>query len=344
MLIRVEAQGELLDVVVGGLRHSWTREERERLCRPPYPLPDELEPVRARVLRELRDLLPDDGDGPLVVERIRASPHPYRSAVHVLGLPSHVFELQDAVCALVAAGALTLAQAELLSAEGLVRGSSGLPRQVVLVHLAAGRLEQADTAAEAVGEYAWLAHRDVAAHLVDQVDVEGFLARWPRYAAGKDTRQMRTLRSSLVAAVAGRDGWRAGIELTNHRRFGAAYRGAAFRSLMQAGDVDQLVELFAGPAADLLGDHGELAAICRAIVAASPPKPEQDHPALADVVDRLIAIDPSVSKAQMRLRDNLLWTLWSAIGERATLDRVRGAVRTPTIRRELRVLARDLPH
>lgn len=70
--------------------------------------------------------------------------------------------------------------------------------------------------------------------------------------------------------------------------------------------------------------------------------PERNHPALDGIVDRIIAVDPGTDRATMRARDGLLFHLWPAMGEQATLDRVRKAVRTPTIRRELTTLPRNL--
>ncbi|WP_280249313.1 hypothetical protein [Nocardia abscessus] len=70
--------------------------------------------------------------------------------------------------------------------------------------------------------------------------------------------------------------------------------------------------------------------------------PQDDHPMLGSVVDRLIAVDPVVDKATMRRRAGKLFGLWPAIGEQATLDRVRKTVLTPSYRRELTVLARNL--
>jgi hypothetical protein len=68
--------------------------------------------------------------------------------------------------------------------------------------------------------------------------------------------------------------------------------------------------------------------------------PARNHPYLNDLVDRIIAVDPSTDRAAMRTRDWLLFSLWPAMGEKATLDRVRKAIRTPQYKRELKLLPR----
>ena len=64
------------------------------------------------------------------------------------------------------------------------------------------------------------------------------------------------------------------------------------------------------------------------------PVSQADHPELEGILDRIIALDPTESKEQSRLRDYALSKTWPLIGQEATLRRMRSAIRAPMLRNE----------
>lgn len=331
----------LVDVVIQAARHPWTDAERKAAAWPPYPLPRPVASARERILAELDAMVPQVPEPAWVVQRIAAPRQPLAAAVAGLHRPSG-FRVPDAVCTLLAAGVLSLADVERYAAEVQVPSWSGLPRQVVHHHLAAGHLAEAEAAAEAMGDNAWRGHRDIVLALAEQVDVDGVLTRWRGVRPGKERNDADRIRGTLVRAVGRRDGWRAALELTADKRIGTRFRASAFSYLAGSGAVDELRELFAGEAAGVLDGYAELSLLTHAIGIASAPAPRHDHPALAEVLARIEAIDPTVDKATMRIRDSLLFECWYGTGDEATLRRIRSALRTPAYRRELSVLRREL--
>ncbi|OLF16275.1 hypothetical protein BU204_17955 [Actinophytocola xanthii] len=271
--------------------------------------------------------------------RIKGRTLPYRAVVSGLGRPGR-FTFGDAACALLAVGALGDPDVERLVR--FLPAHTGVRRQQVLNRLAVGDLTGAGAAADRIADgLSWLGHRDVGAVLAARGDAEGFFAGWRRYAASQDRQGMAELKQHLVAGVAHRDGWRAALAVTRDRRIGPALARFAFQPFL-AGDVEGLRHLLAGDAAGILTETDELSLLAGAVRAASGHNPEHDHPLLGEIVDRIIAVDPTTDKATMRWRDGALFGLWPAYGDQATLDRVRAAVRTPRYRRELTTLAREV--
>jgi len=328
-----------VDLVLAGLTAPSTDAEREASRRPPYPLPAALQGIRDALLRELESRLPPEGgDGPLTVTRTMAPPRDYRSTVQDLRLPH--FEVADAACALVAVGALSDADVEKLVDD--LPASCGIRRQQVFNHSLDGDITGAREAAEKMGESRWVGYQDIARVAADRGDADLFFAHWKDYEAGRHRQSMPELKERLVSAVARRDGWQAGLALTKDKRIGPSFGYWAFVPFLDGGDVPGLWNVLVGDAQGVLPELEELSLLTRSVVAASDPDPITDHPMLGAVVDRLIAVDPTVDKATMRWRDGLLSELWPGIGEKATLDRVRKAVRAPSLRRELTNLARDV--
>lgn len=265
--------------------------------------------------------------GPLTVTRVKGTPIPYGSAVAALGRPGR-FDFADAACVLLAAGELDDADVEALAE--FLPSYCGIRRQQVLNRLAAGDLAGARAAATDS-----VACRDIGAWLADRGDAAEFFGDWKRYEAGRDRHGMADLRRRLVAGVAANAGWQAALAVAGDKRIGPAFARYAFSFVT---DLDEL----RGAVAGVLSELDELSVLARAVRKASGHNPERDHPLLGEIVDRIIAIDPTTDKATMRWRDGELFGLWPAYGDQATLDRVRAAVRTPRYRRELTVLARDL--
>jgi hypothetical protein len=327
------------DAVVEGLTAEVPQAEREAARTPPYPLPAAQRASRDRLVRVLVDRLPAEGNGPLTVTRVRGTPIPYRNEVASLQRPGR-FDFGDAACALLAVGALDDADVEAL-AELLPR-YCGFRRQQVLNRLALDALDEARAAAARVPDgLSWVAYRDIAGVLADRGDTKGFFADWKHYEARQDRAGMTELKRRLVVGVARKDGWQAALAVTRDKRVGPEFARFAFDAFLD-GDVEGLRRLFAGAAAGVLSEEDELTMLARAVRAASGHNPETDHPLLGEIVDRIIAVDPTTDKATMRWRDGQLFALWPAYGEQATLDRVRSAVRTPRYKRELTTLARDL--
>jgi hypothetical protein len=89
-----------------------------------------------------------------------------------------------------------------------------------------------------------------------------------------------------------------------------------------------------------LSEFAKIQLLLDALCAKTPCPPQADPTELDEIIARIIAIDPTVSKQQSRSRDFLLLECWPLIGEEATLKRVRAAVRAPIYKRELKGLAK----
>jgi hypothetical protein len=326
----------LVDVLFEGLTAPVTDEGRRESISPPYPAPAALVAPRDIVLRELEARLPADGDGPMTVTRALGPVRPYRVEVNLLRRRD-VFEFADAACALLAIGALTDDDVETL--RPYLPAWCGIDRQQVLNLLACDDIVAARMAADQIrNDTGWKGHRDIAATLADQGDAAEFLAGWKSYAATKDRHDMTDLKRRLVEGVARTAGREAALALTADKRLGPAFAMHAFTSF--GGDVDGLRQVLAGTG--VLSELDQLTLLAEAVRQASGKDPERDHPYLHELVDRIIAVDPSTDRATMRTRDRLLFSLWPSMGEQATLDRVRKAIRTPQYKRELKLLPRDL--
>lgn len=71
--------------------------------------------------------------------------------------------------------------------------------------------------------------------------------------------------------------------------------------------------------------------------------PADDHPDLGWVLERVLALGVE-TKAERSERDHLVLGLWPAVGEKATLQRLRAPVSSPGIKRELGTrLPREVP-
>ncbi|MFI5910842.1 hypothetical protein [Dactylosporangium sp. NPDC051541] len=324
----------LVDVLVEALTAAVPDAERTASLSPPYPTPAALVGPRDAVLRELEARLPADGDGPMTVLRVLGPVQPYRVEVDRLRRRG-VFDFADAACALLAIGALTDDDADTLRPH--LPPACGIGRQQVLNRLAADDIAAARAAADRIaGGTAWKGHRDIAAALADRGDAAGFLAGWKYYAATKDRHGLAALKRRLVEGVARTAGWKAALALTADRRLGPAFAMYAFTAF--GADVDGLRRVLA--ATPGLPELDQLTLLAEAVRQASGKDPERNHPYLDELADRIIAVDPSTDRATMRTRDWLLFSLWPAMGEQATLDRVRKAIRTPQYKRELRLLPR----
>jgi|SRR5215217_7006729 len=330
----------LSEVLIAGLTMHITEDEKEAASRPPYPTPVNQLPLRDVVLHELHTRLPPQGDGPLVMCRILGYLQPYRVEVDLLSDERGCFSFSDAACALLAIGSLTENDVEELLPH--LPSYSGFQRQLIRNYLAADNFDRALVEADRIpDDQSWTGYREIAAKLAKRADTQGFFALWKHYAAGKDRDWMEDLKASLVRNVARQQGWKAAITLTSHKRLGAKFVGDAFAGLPEMTDVDQLYRLFNDEAAGILSETMELSLLASAVRASTPTNPDQNHPLLDHIVDRIMAVD-SNDKAITYWRDDELFYLWPAYGEKATLDRVRKSVRSRNYKRELTALPRDI--
>jgi len=332
----------LIEVLTDALRYRYADEERETSRRPPYPIAVALRPHRDRIMRELRSSVKTDGDAPWVVTRILV--HQSRlDPRHVEQIGRDFFEFSDAACALVACGALSIDDAREMIASTPTYDSRSLRRQIAMTLRDHDRLDEARAEADRIGEYSWSAHRDIAWKLAIEGDHEAFFRHWPNYAAGKERRTIAQLKSTLVWGVAEKRGWESAVDFAlAEKRLGAEFRGVGISQAAETMSPDQLIEFFAHDARGLITEQGELHLLVAALLRAAPRKPTSEHPLLGQTIDRIIAIDPLIDKATMRARDLLLARLWPAMAEVETLKRVRKAIRTPLLKRELTMLPRDV--
>ncbi|GAA3453606.1 hypothetical protein [Dactylosporangium matsuzakiense] len=326
----------LVDALIQGLTAPVSEAQRAAYASPPYPTPPTLVAPRASVLGELEARLPADGDGPMTVTRVLGPVQPYRLQVRSLRRPGP-FRFADAACALLAVGAVTDDGAETLRPH--LPPSCGIGRQQVLNRLAADDITGASAAADRIeGGTGWKGHRDIAAALADRGDAAGFFAGWKRCAPAKDRHGLADLKRRLVEGVARASGWEAALALTADKRLGPAFAMHAFTAF--GADVDGLRRVLAGVGA--LPELDQLTLLAEAVRQAAGKDPASDHPYLPELVDRIIAVDPATDRAIVRTRDWLLFSLWPAMGEQATLERARKAIRTPQYKRELHRLPRDV--
>ncbi len=340
MIDAADATPSLTSILAMALTFIPTDAEQEAASNPPYLLPASLRTSRERIAVELDDRTVEPLAGTPVVTRVLARARSVPEATRLL-LGDDDIDFSDAVCVLLAAGALTIDDARTLVP--LVPGPrpTGLQRQIVVSCLTAGNLHQAHLEAEALGPEAWIGSRDIARWHARRAESRQALDLWPKLASGKERHDMQRLRLDLVHNVARVRGWRAALELTSDRRVGHSFRTDALIGVAESGDVELLTAILADKAAADLSELERLRLLVTAVVADSPRSPQLDHPLVEELIDRLLAVDPTIDSATMRIRDSLLSQLWPALGSSETLARIRKAVRTPGLRRELMVLPRD---
>lgn len=334
------AQGALPQVLVEALRHVGTQQHPESAVGRPYQLPSAAQPHRARVLAELDALVLTAHESTPAVTRILGPVQPVSVYAYLVAREAEL-DFPDAACVLLASAVLSIEDAHVIVQAAPEADLLGLKRQIVLSCLTDDDVVRAHTEAEACGEWAWVAYRDIADRHAGLGEVEEFFALWRKLAARANRHQMGMLKGKLVRGVAASSGWRAALDLTADKRIGPGYRYQAFLPSADSGDVEMLLEVLAGDAKGELDELSELLLLVRAVVADSPARPAQDHYRVPELVVRLTAIDPTTDKPTMRERDALLAGLWPALGDPATLKSIRRLVRTPMLRRELTVLPRD---
>jgi hypothetical protein len=306
-----------------------------------HATPEHLRPHRRRFAAEVALIEPDPDR--TVVYRARSHEHGLAATDRLPELIDRL-TVNDTAVLLLAGGRLTVDEVRdhLLAAPDLP-AASGLGRQVVLMLHDAGDAQAAASAADALGARRWTGYRDLARRWADAGDVSAFFAHWRDYRAGEARQDMVALKARLVRGVAGRDGWEAGVDLAlRERRLGQQFVLTAIRAAAPTAPED-VADLLAGPAGTHLPELDHLDLLVAAVLHVTPRDPEQEHPMLPGIVDRLIAVDPTADRATLRSRDALLVATWPAQADADTLARVRRAVRTPDLRAQLTRLPREVP-
>jgi hypothetical protein len=301
---------------------------------------EHLRPHHRRFAAEAALIDPDPPRG--ITYRVRTHEHTLSATVRVPELHDRL-AVNDAAVLLLAGGRLTVdeVRTHLLPSPDLPT-TSGLGRQVVLTLRDAGDDAGAAAAADALGTWRWLGYRDLAARWADSGDAATFFAHWRDYRVGEARREVLALKERLVRGVVARAGWEAGVDLAlRERRLGQAFVLTAIRAAAPTAPQD-VAALLTGPAGAHLTELEHLALLVAAVLRVTPRDPQQEHPMLREIVDRLVAVDPAVDRETMRARDGLLLDTWPAQADPETLAVVRGAVRTPDLRAQLTRLPRDL--
>lgn len=352
----------LLDAVLAALQAPLPADEEERWRKAPYPTPTifrEAETLARPIVETLRDA-PEDG--PLYTQQLVGVTW-LKEAARLLLTESSFggvrFELSNTVCVLLACGALPVSElGRLLEADRFERlVLARIAAAAVSTHLARADLAAAHdladdpcwTRSERGKDVRPTAWRTIGEWHLRRAEADEFLALWDRYRT-KPVRNfdnklwLDQVRRGLITRVSEERGWRAAADLADDARLGdGAYRGAALIPLVEAGDVDELRRAHGDPVFAGLTEPARISQEVRALRVHAPRRPDHDHPELAALLERILAIDPLETKEAMRTRDNLLVDCWPLIGDEATLKRVRAALRTPALRRELKVLAREIP-
>ncbi|GAA3277645.1 hypothetical protein GCM10020218_026850 [Dactylosporangium vinaceum] len=326
----------LVDALIQGLTAPVSEAQRAAYAGPPYPTPPALVAPRASVLGELEARLPANGDGPMTVTRVLGPVQPYRLEVRSAA-PARPVPVRRR----------RLRAARRRRPHRRRRRDAPAPPAALLRHRPPAGAEPARRRRR---------HRCPRGRRPDRGRhrLEGpprhrrrprrpgrrrrVLRRLEALCTGEGPPRPGDLKRRLVEGVARATGWEAALTLTADKRLGPAFARHAFTAF--GADVDGLRRVLAGVGA--LPELDQLALLAEAVRQAAGKDPASDHPYLPELVDRIIAVDPATDRATMRSRDWLLFSLWPAMGEQATLERARRAIRTPQYKRELHRLPRDV--
>lgn len=258
--------------------------------------------------------------------------------------------VHDVVARLVETGALSTR----FGSAALERASDGWHPQLgyALIERCLAEGEQASAVAlaercEAIGQTRpYAGWRRIAEFHARRAEADAVLELWPRLGATSDQQEIDRMRGELIEATSRLRGWPAAVELAGHLRMGSkrelpARIHTALAPIAEQGDPVAMQELLERePTLAPLEERHRLHLVILSMRAAAPGAPEQDHPLLAPILERVLAMDPADSKEASRIRDWLLVECWPLIGSGETLARARAAARAPAMRRELTRLRR----
>jgi hypothetical protein len=212
--------------------------------------------------------------------------------------------------------------------------------------LAAGRVDEAAGLVlrhrDQGGSTQWRGHRVLLQHWAEHGDVDAFLATLPRCNGRQWRHEIDRARGALVVAVARMQGWEAALALTRRRQVGERFVGAAL--------VEHVPTLGWAGARAFFAEHPDLVQddldVELAVEAFLRDERREEHVAEAfAVVD---ALDRDVKDGVLRRRDWALVRLGSALDDPAWVRRLRKAVVSPRMKKELTLhlehLARGEPH
>jgi hypothetical protein len=348
--MKTERNDELSALVSSAIAAQPSAEAIEAASNPPYPTPPHYAAFEKAARSALQIRFERGGRDPTCTTRLFERAQRFSDVVRLELTCAREFYVPDAICLLLAGGLIPVATVqEAIGALAPKTCARFLNRAIVYRLLADDNVEAAMTACgdPVMGDESWVCWRAIGEYHADRADVKSFLALWSKYGARQDRNWIDDMRRSLVIAVSKTHGWREAVLLTQNKRiglngheYGMLY--VALTPVAESGDTAALRRLFATEAS--LSDLSEIAQIrllLNAMQINAPRPPQTDCPELDEVLARIIAVDPTVSKRQSRHRDWLLVDCWLFIGEEATLKRVRAAIRAPIYKRELKRLAKD---
>lgn len=300
---------------------------------------------------------PESADDPLCTVRLLERPHWFTRRVATTlrtdrsGGAGHPPSLSDLGCLMLAGGLLEVADLERACEHVTQSTAECFGRAIVHRLLVDGDLEAAQRAASpARFERApYVGWRAIGWHLARQGDADAFLAHWSEYETRTEKTWIDETRRTLIEQISRVRGWRAGLEAAHRRKLSTAGTRpqlilCALAPLAETVREPKLVALFASaPELATVDELERLDLRVRSVIAHAEDRADHtDHPALRPLLDEVIAVDHTISRTVMRLREGMLLRLWPAIGEERTLAEVRAAVRAPVSKRELKVLADDI--
>lgn len=300
---------------------------------------------------------PESADDPLCTVRLLERPHWFTRKVATTlrtdraGGAGHPPSLSDLGCLMLAGGLLEIEDLERASEQVTQSTAEHFGRAIVHRHLADGDLEAAQRVAssarfERVPYVGW---RAIGWHHARQGDADAFLAHWSEYETRTEKTWIDETRRTLIEQISRVRGWRAGLEAAHRPKLSTAGSRSrllrcALAPLAESVREPELVALFASaPELATVGELERLDLRVRSVIAHAEDRARRnDHPALRPLLDEVIAVDHTVSRAVMQSRDRMLIDLWPAVGSAGTLAEMRRAVRAPVWKRELKELSDDI--
>ncbi|AJT42448.1 hypothetical protein [Psychromicrobium lacuslunae] len=334
---------DLKSLAIDALRYQPTENEIEDSRYPPsYPTPSGIVPFEQQTRAVLQERVEQPDDNPMIFSPGSGGLGArFASMAHLVLNRNGPFGLDDAVCVLIGGGVFSVEEAhEIVEAS---RPHSALYARNLQASIVSRRIAEDDLEAAAselghpdIAGFEWSGWRCIGRYHADRGDTKAFFAIWKNFKAGQQKHSMPWLKQYLVSGVAAHQGWEAAVKVTADKRIGEAFLCYAFTPLIEAGDVDQLLELFRDdPLANQVPELIQLRVLTEAIRKAVGIPPVADHSRFLEIFERIKAIDPSISKTVMRERDNLLYTLGLSAVSPDAVAQIRKTIRTPWLRADL---------
>lgn len=335
---------DLKSLAVDALRYQPTELEVEASRRPPsYPTPAGLVLFEQQVRTVLQERVDRPDDNPIMFSsRSGGLGERFVSLARLVLNRVSGFDLVEAVCALIGGGIFSVEEAhEIIESS---RPHTALDARNLQASIVSRRIAENDLDAAIVeignpdiAGFEWSGWRCLGRYHADRGDAKAFFAIWKNFKAGQEKHSMPWLKQSLVSGVAAHHGWEAAIKVVGDKRIGEAFLRYAFTPLIEAGDVDGLLEIFrTASLATEVPELVQLRVLTEAIRSAVGPPKTADHPRIPETFERLKAIDPTISKAIMRERDDLLHGLGLVTKSTEIVALISKTLRTPRLRADLK--------